>query len=576
MTIRKPLVVIGGATQELPSSDSIPPPPNSKTVPVATDSFLISDSAAGGELKKITLPFLKGAVDRVIHISTFGAVEDGSTNDATAINDAITAVNTAGGGRLICTPGKTIKHNSVLTLMSGVILDITCSTLLWGGGASPQIAMATTSFTENAGVIGGTINGGTTATKLLEISSAYRCMFRDLKLVSTSTTNTALDLLVNTSGTANADGNLNTVFSVFENILQDGTCGTFIRLKGYSAGGAAATSVVTLNTFNNLNSRGCYVYGIDFHSWCDSNYFCGVSRISLSPVTAASSIGVIYNSGAPTANVGVYANNFDHLAVDTFGTPASDARVGLKMNYTKDNKIGYYFQDPVAAGGDLVITSYCQSYDILHQVGGTTKLVHRIYGLSMHVTRDSAATSASWSIGSSGTTTFKGFTFSMDAAATYFYSNGVAYFGTTASQPVIFVTGGVERMRVGSGGLMNNDLPVSRAMLQDCGTVYYNSNTTNALDYVNGSHQRWAPATGAQTLSIANWPPNNNLGELLIEGVNLGAATITWPTINWVKSDGTTTTTFASNGVTLQASGIDWVRLWTRDAGVTIYGKVLR
>ena len=120
------------------------------------------------------------------------------------------------------------------------------------------------------------------------------------------------------------------------------------------------------------------------------------------------------------------------------------------------------------------------------------------------------------------------------------------------------------------------DGTVTRQMFKDTGFVYHDSTTTNALDYVNGSCQRWAPNTGAQSLTISNWPPTGNLGELLIQGINLGAATITWPTINWVKSDGTTTTTFASNGVTLQASGTDWVYLWTRDSGTTIYGKVVR
>lgn len=127
-----------------------------------------------------------------------------------------------------------------------------------------------------------------------------------------------------------------------------------------------------------------------------------------------------------------------------------------------------------------------------------------------------------------------------------------------------------------TGAQILSDQAVSRAMFKDTGFVYYDSTTTNALDYVNGSCQRWAPNTGAQTLTISNWPPTGNLGELLIQGINLGAATITWPTINWVKSDGTTTTTFSSNGVTLQASGTDWVYLWTRDAGTTIYGKVVR
>ena len=127
-----------------------------------------------------------------------------------------------------------------------------------------------------------------------------------------------------------------------------------------------------------------------------------------------------------------------------------------------------------------------------------------------------------------------------------------------------------------SGTVTGGDGLLTRVMLQDTGWDYYDSTTTNALDYVNGSYQRWAPNTGAQTLSITNFPPSGALGELLIEGVNLGAATITWPTINWIKSDGTTTTTFSSNGVTLRASGVDFVFLWTRDAGTTIYGKVVR
>ena len=127
-----------------------------------------------------------------------------------------------------------------------------------------------------------------------------------------------------------------------------------------------------------------------------------------------------------------------------------------------------------------------------------------------------------------------------------------------------------------TGALVMSDQILSRSMFKDVGYTYYNSGTTNALDYVNGSHQRWTPNTGAQTLSITNWSPTGNLSELLIEGVNLGAATITFPTINWIKSDGTTTTTFSSNGVTLQTSGTDWLVLWTRDAGTTIYGKVIR
>lgn len=126
-----------------------------------------------------------------------------------------------------------------------------------------------------------------------------------------------------------------------------------------------------------------------------------------------------------------------------------------------------------------------------------------------------------------------------------------------------------------SGTTTGSDGLLTRVMLQDTGWDYYDSNTTSALDYVNGSVQRWAPS-GSVSLTVSNWPPSGNLGELLIEGINLGAATITWPTVNWVTSTGATTTTFASNGVTLQSSGTDWFLLWTRDGGTTVYGKFLR
>ncbi len=155
-------------------------------------------------------------------------------------------------------------------------------------------------------------------------------------------------------------------------------------------------------------------------------------------------------------------------------------------------------------------------------------------------------------------------------------ANGFA--GTIANPtttPAITLTTSLTGLLKGNGTAMS----VAVANVDYATSKYYNSNTTNALNYTNGINQRWAPTVGAQTLSITSWPAAGNLAILLIEGVNLGASTITWPTINWIQPSGVMTTSFstylAALSRTLQTSGIDFVTIWTRDAGTTLYGKLV-
>jgi hypothetical protein len=167
-------------------------------------------------------------------------------------------------------------------------------------------------------------------------------------------------------------------------------------------------------------------------------------------------------------------------------------------------------------------------------------------------------------------TTVNATTFDTNVAAA-----GVTLVGTTLSADGTDTNIDINVTPKGTGAVNMSDTILRRSMFKDTGYTYYNSNTVSALDYTNGSQQRWAPS-GTVTLSVTNWAPSGNLSELFIEGINLGAATITWPTVNWITSTGATTTTFASNGVALQSSGTDWFLLWTRDAGTTVYGKFVR
>ncbi len=109
----------------------------SKATPVDADEIPIVDSAASWGLKKLTWANLKetlrttlqylsaatGAVTRslfskvgeTVSVKDFGAVGDGSTDDTVAIQAAITAVGTAGGG-VVFIPNGTYLLSATLTI----------------------------------------------------------------------------------------------------------------------------------------------------------------------------------------------------------------------------------------------------------------------------------------------------------------------------------------------------------------------------------------------------------------------------------------------------------------------------
>lgn len=101
--------------------------------------------------------------------------------------------------------------------------------------------------------------------------------------------------------------------------------------------------------------------------------------------------------------------------------------------------------------------------------------------------------------------------------------------------------------------------------------------TTQTYDYSAG-HVQTSTATGNHTIDFSNWPATGNRGIIKIKGANFGAYTLTWPTINWVKPDGTTTTSVNTwlaswtGRTAFQTSGVDELIFWTDDGGTTIYG----
>lgn len=138
-----------------------------------------------------------------------------------------------------------------------------------------------------------------------------------------------------------------------------------------------------------------------------------------------------------------------------------------------------------------------------------------------------------------------------------------------------------------SGKQSGADNQLEAWMLKDVGHTFLDKGNSGtgpvAFSFADGAHQR-CTGTGNFTWSLTNFPPTGNAGYMMIEAVNWGGRTITFPTVNWILPNGTTSTSFstyltavaaAGGRSALNAAGTDFFIVWTRDAGATFYGKLV-
>lgn len=255
----------------------------------------------------------------------YNAVCDGSTDDSTAINSAITAANVS-GGVVLFPAGLTCATASPLNILSNVTISGYGATLKYSGATYALSAAAT--GTTNFPVINGlTIALSNAAAGALHLSSIYKGTFRDITINGTSvgTTNTAILMDTNTTGTVNPAGNLNTAMNYLVNISLDIQVGTAIKLQGTNP-----SPVVTDNTIANFKTMlgAVAVAGIDFNQWADSNDVIGMTRIKLTSVSPANGACLVFSDGGG----GIYSENIGHVACDVFASPATDNRTGMIAN----------------------------------------------------------------------------------------------------------------------------------------------------------------------------------------------------------------------------------------------------
>lgn len=243
--------------------------------------------------------------------------------------------------------------NQTTTLRSNVeIVGTSYGKLVWSGGVAPMFTSPNDRILKRAKVESLNILS-THASHVFGLNAPLDCVIRDVEVTAGSPTQTILSVSPNIAGETNEWGNRNAAFNRIDNLSQRGQCGTFIRLIGIGLVNGPPIAVSTLNNFSALSASGVHNRGIDLAAWADTNHFGGLTYINL---LGSGSVGVEFNSDIPTSNLGVYANNFDHLAVDCWSVGLN--RVGVKMNTTKSNRIEQLDNNPPAERGSVVMSPY--------------------------------------------------------------------------------------------------------------------------------------------------------------------------------------------------------------------------
>lgn len=231
--------------------------PASDLTSAAQTSLSLANSAvqAGGANTWTANQYFKSG-DPWFDVKAFGAVGDGSTDDSSAINNAITTANAAGGGVVYFPPGTYVVASRVI-LKSGASLlgSGRSSTTIKGntGVTSAVLYGSTTNAYSNAFIRDLTINGNASAFSSdiqgISIDSGSR-----VRITSVRITNTYQIGIYETNCTDMSVDN-----SFFDNVgITSSTSGNVIDMVNATRGKVAFNNIRDWG--NNAIGRGIYIY----------------------------------------------------------------------------------------------------------------------------------------------------------------------------------------------------------------------------------------------------------------------------------------------------------------------------
>lgn len=309
----------------------------------------------------------------ITSVKNYGAKGDGATDDAAAIQAAITAIQTAGGGQLTF-PAGTYNISTTLTISASNVMlagaggDMThnvgtqgasaSTKLVWTGAASGTMVKfasptgASAQKQNGGGMVGFFLQCAGVAGIGLQIQSWDMGEFRDLGIINPATTGVDMGVVATLGDAKDPQNNRLSQISV-RCAEGSGAAASFLRLDGDS------TANTSLNVFEQID--GIFVNGNAYLlKNCDNNVFirCRAFRASGTGAsiefqgsnsalaqTARSNVFLHFTSNAAAICRGTssytyasYDNNLLYLDQDN-STPAPTVETGSSVYYSRTDNI---------------------------------------------------------------------------------------------------------------------------------------------------------------------------------------------------------------------------------------------
>lgn len=280
-----------------------------------------------------------------------------ATTNTTNLNNLISALNAAGGGKIWFNGPGNYQINGTIHLKSYVDIEMEDGAFLqWTAGGSSEIVSSSSTDVLVHTTLKLHIDEGTSFSGI--VFHLHSAIFNDIDVLAIGSNTGSVFVQLDADSTAGQPSwnGRNNAFNTFH-FDHQGQCQYGLIMQGITSGYGGFPQVVTDNEFVSLRFSNVVFRGIKINQWADSNTFTGNTIMGISGLNGG---GVMVNEGR-TNNGSVYNTVFEHIAVDLFGSVGG--RFGVCFFESKGMIIQELLVGPTFEGGSFIGTN-CTSYNV--------------------------------------------------------------------------------------------------------------------------------------------------------------------------------------------------------------------